>query len=192
MLTLHVRLVKYGTSMGRNMNRLKLVLPTLDYKSEIMNYKREFIENGDRMYGTGRLKNAESFNKWYISFCNNLKEETVRKGLSPETTYLAISIDEGHIVGMINIRHRLNDFLLKHGGHIDYSVRKSERHKGHATEMLGLALKECVKLNIKKALITCDKDNIASKKTIINNGGTLESEVQEKNKISQRYSVTLD
>ena len=174
------------------MNRLKLVLPTPDYKNEIMNYKREFIESGDRMYGSGRLKNAESFNKWYIAICNNLKEETVINGLSPETVYLAICIDDGQLVGMINIRHHLNDFLLKFGGHIDYSVRKSERHKGYATEMLGLALNECSELNIKRVLITCDKDNIASSKAIINNGAILENEIQEKSKISQRYWITLD
>ncbi|MDR7871196.1 MAG: GNAT family N-acetyltransferase [Tissierellaceae bacterium] len=173
------------------MNRLKLVLPTPDYKSKIIDYRREFIENGDRIYGAGGLKNAESFNKWYISFCNNLNEETVRKGLSPETTYLAICIDDGHLVGMINIRHRLNDFLLKFGGHIDYSVRKSKRNKGYATEMLGLALKECTRLNIKKVLITCDKNNIASAKTIINNGAKLENEIKNKGKISQRYWITL-
>lgn len=174
------------------MNRLKLILPTLDYKDEIMSYKREFIENGDRMYGTGRLKNAESFDIWYIALCNNSKEETVRKGLSPETIYLAISVDDGHLVGMISIRHRLNDYLLKFGGHIDYSVRKSERQKGYAKEMLRLALKECAKLNIKRVLITCHKDNISSKKVIINNGGKLENEIEEKNKISERYWITLD
>ena len=174
------------------MNRLKLILPTLDYKSEIMNYKKEFIESGDRMYGTGRLKNADSFNKWYITICNNSKEETKRKGLSPETIYLAINIDDGYLIGMISIRHYLNDFLLKSGGHIDYSIRQSKRHNGYATEMLGLALKECKKLNIKEVLITCYKDNIASAKTILNNGGILENEIQEKNKISQRYWISLD
>ena len=50
------------------MNRLKLVLPTPDYKSKVMDYKREFVENGDRIYGSGGLKNATSFNTWYISF----------------------------------------------------------------------------------------------------------------------------
>ncbi len=174
------------------MNRLKLVLPTPAYKSKIMNYKREFILSEDRMYGTGGLKNAESFNEWYIAFCNNLNEETVRKGLSSETTYLAVSTNDDNLVGMINIRHRLNDFLLNNGGHIDYSVRKSERRKGYAVEMLGLALKECKRLNIKKVLITCDKNNIASAKTIIKNGAILENEIKKGNKISQRYWISLE
>jgi predicted acetyltransferase len=174
------------------MARLKLVLPRLDHEKKIMDYKREFIENGDRLYGTGGLRNSENFNAWYNSFCNKLNEETVRKGLSPETTYLAISIDNSHLIGFVNIRHRLNDALMKSGGHIDYSVRMSQRNKGYAIEMLGLALKECTRLDIKKVLITCDKDNIASAKTIINNGGKLENEIKEKNKLTQRYWISVD
>ena len=92
---------------------------------------------------------------------------------------------------MIDIRHRLNDYLLNLGGHIGYSIRKSERQKGYATEMLGLALKECIKLGIKKVLITCDKDNIASVKSIVNNGGKMENEISEGDRITQRYWITL-
>ena len=92
---------------------------------------------------------------------------------------------------MIDIRHRLNDYLLNFGGHIGYSVRKSERQKGYATEMLNLALKECVNLGIKKVLITCDKNNVASAKTIINNGGKLENEIAKEDRITQRYYITL-
>lgn len=93
---------------------------------------------------------------------------------------------------MIDIRHRLNDYLKNFGGHIGYSIRKSERQKGYATEMLALALKECEKLNLSKVLITCDKENVASAKTMINNGAVLENEVSEGNRITQRYWITLD
>ncbi|SKC69238.1 GNAT family N-acetyltransferase [Maledivibacter halophilus] len=174
------------------MNRLKLVLPKPEYKEKLMDYKREFIESGDSMDGTGGLRNAETFEEWYSAFCDNLKEETVRDGLVPATTYLAISIDDGCLIGMVDIRHKLNDYLLNFGGHIGYSVRKSERQQGYATEMLSLALIECVKLNIKKVLVTCDKDNVASAKTIINNGAELENEILEENRITQRYWITLD
>ncbi|QZY56454.1 GNAT family N-acetyltransferase [Crassaminicella profunda] len=173
------------------MNRLKLVLPTPEYKEKLMDYKREFIESGDSMDGTAGLRNAETFEEWYSAFCDNLKEETVRDGLVPATTYMAISTDDGRLIGMVDIRHRLNDYLLNFGGHIGYSVRKSERQQGYATKMLSLALIECVKLNIKKVLITCDRDNVASAKTIINNGGELENEIPEGNRMTQRYWITL-
>ncbi|GFP76298.1 GNAT family N-acetyltransferase [Clostridium fungisolvens] len=174
------------------MSKLKLVLPTPEYKEKIMDYKREFLENGDSMDGTAGLKDAESFEKWYTAFCNNLKEETVAKGLVPATTYLAISTEDGRLIGMIDIRHRLNDYLLSFGGHIGYSVRKSERQKGYATEMLALALKECIKLDINKVLITCNKENIGSAKTILNNNGKFENEIVEGSRITQRYWITLD
>ena len=174
------------------MNRLKLVLPTPEYKEKLMDYKREFIENEDSMDGTAGLRKAETFEEWYSGFCDNLKEETVREGLVPATTYMAISTTDGRLIGMIDIRHRLNDYLLNFGGHIGYSIRKSERQQGYATEMLGLALSECAKLNIKKVLITCDKDNVASARTIINNGAILENEMPEGNRITQRYWIIID
>ena len=174
------------------MNRLKLILPTQEHKNIIMDYKKEFLENGDSMDGTAGLENAETFEEWYSAFCDNLKEETVREGLVPATTYMAISNDDNRLIGMIDIRHRLNDYLLNFGGHIGYSIRKSERQQGYATEMLSLALIECLKVNIKKVLITCDKDNVASVKTIIRNGGILENEMPKGNRITQRYWITLD
>ena len=68
-------------------------------------------------------------------------------------------------------------------------LESAKRQKGYATEMLGLALKECKNLGIKEILITCDKDNIASAKTIINNGGKIENEITEGNRTTQRYWI---
>lgn len=173
------------------MNRIKLILPTPEYKTQIMDYKREFIENEEGMHGTSGLRSAKSYEEWYKSVFVNLKEETVEKGLVPAATYIAISTDDDRLVGMINVRYRLNDSLLNFGGHIGYSVRKSERNKGYATEMLSLALKEYIEFGVDRILITCDKDNIASAKTIINNGGVLENEVQEGDEVVQRYWIEL-
>src|SRR5699024_4888458 len=99
------------------MRRLKLVLPIHEYKDKIIDYKREFIENGDSMDGTAGLRSAETFEDWYSAFCDNLKEETVRDGFVPSTTYMAILVNDGRLIGMIDIRHRLNEYLLNFGGH---------------------------------------------------------------------------
>lgn len=172
------------------MNRLKLNFPNIKHKEILMDYKNEFIENEERMYGSGGLVNAKSFEEWYETFKDNLNEQTVREGLVPSTTFLAID-ETGRLIGMIDIRHKLNDSLLKFGGHIGYSVRKSERRKGYANEMLKLALGKCIKLNIKEVLITCDKENTASAHTIINNGGKLENEIPNGERVTQRYWVKL-
>lgn len=96
------------------------------------------------------------------------------------------------MVGAVNIRHCLNDHLLLCGGHIGDGIRPSERRKGYATQMIGLALEECRKIGIKKVLMVCDKDNIGSAKSIIRNGGILENEVIENGKIKQRYWIDLE
>lgn len=169
---------------------IKLVLPSVDYKEKVLCYKTDFIKNGDSMDGTAGLGDAHTFEEWYAAWKDNLSESTVHDGLVPATTFLAVD-ENDHLVGMIDIRHRLNDHLMNYGGHIGYSVMKSQRQKGVATKMLALALEECRKLKIYKVLITCDKHNIASAKTIKNNGGVLENEIPENRNITQRYWIEL-
>lgn len=174
------------------MNRIELVLPSENFKEQVLEYKKEFEISGDSMDGTANLRHSISYEEWLNAIKDNLKEDTVRDGLVPASTYLAIRASDHKLIGMIDIRHRLNDYLLQFGGHIGYSVRKSERNKGYAREMLKLALEKCKAISLDKVLITCDKENIASSKTIIGNGGILENEVQDEERITQRFWVTIN
>lgn len=173
------------------MDEIQLVQPNESYKEQILSYREEFLANKESMDGTANLIHFEAVEDWLIALQDNSCEETVREGLVPASTYLGIRTSDHKVVGMIDIRHRLNDHLLNFGGHIGYSVRKSERCKGYATKMLILALEECKKLHIDKVLITCDKDNLASSKTILRQGGVLENEVLEEDYIIQRYWIQL-
>jgi predicted acetyltransferase len=74
----------------------------------------------------------------------------------------------------IAVRHRLTPALLEVGGHIGYDVRPSARRHGHATAMLQAVLPRAHSLGIDPALVTCNHDNVGSRKTIEANGGVLE------------------
>ena len=79
-------------------------------------------------------------------------------------------------VGRISLRHELNDRLREWGGHIGYDVRRSRRRQGHATRMLAAVLVEADRRGIDPALLTCDVDNLASRRVIEHNGGLLEDQ----------------
>lgn len=79
-------------------------------------------------------------------------------------------------LGRIAIRHELTSHLREVGGHIGYDVRRSRRREGHATAMLSAALPVAAALGIDPVLITCDTDNVASRRVIEANGGVLEDE----------------
>lgn len=100
--------------------------------------------------------------------------ENLPPGFVPSTTLWWV--DGTAYLGRLAIRHELTDLLREVGGHIGYDVRPSARLQGHATAMLRAALPVARELGIACALITCDVDNVASRKVIEANGGKFEDE----------------
>lgn len=93
---------------------------------------------------------------------------------------------DGEMVGRLGIRLELTEDLKKFGGHIGYIVRPSFRRRGIASQMLELALKTEYAQNIKSILLTCDRDNLASEKTILKNGGEFLDIVELDNRNSKK------
>ena len=128
----------------------------------------------------------------FDAYLADLDHETATDGWVPDSVFFLLDEDRDRLIGAVNIRHYLNDALMVTGGHIGDGVRPSERRKGYATEMVRLALIECRKLGIDKVLMTCEKNNIASAKTIVRNGGVPENEVvNDEGTVEQRYWITL-
>ena len=156
------------------MDKIILVKPDLSYADEIIKYKEESLKESPIINGSAGLDRFSSIEIWFEELKKRSCEDTVPKGLVPSSTYLAVREKDNYIVGMIDIRHYLNEYLTQVGGHIGYGVRKTERNKGYAKQMLKLALEKCKELKIKKVLITCDEDNIASEKVILSANAKLE------------------
>ena len=156
------------------MDKIILVKPNLSYADEIIKYKEESLAESPIINGSAGLDRFSSIEVWLEELKKRSCEDTVPKGLVPSSTYLAVREKDNYIVGMIDIRHYLNEYLTQAGGHIGYGVRKTERNKGYAKQMLKLALEKCKELKIKKVLITCDENNIASEKVILSANAKLE------------------
>ena len=156
------------------MDKIILVKPDLSYADEIIKYKEESLAESPLINGSAGLDRFSSIEVWLEELKKRSCEDTVPKGLVPSSTYLAVREKDNYIVGMIDIRHYLNEYLTQVGGNIGYGVRKTERNKGYAKQMLKLALEKCKELKIKKVLITCDEDNIASEKVILSVNAKLE------------------
>lgn len=89
-------------------------------------------------------------------------------------TFLVAEV-AGEIVGRTSVRHRLNPWLARWGGHIGYGVRPAFRRRGHATEILRQSLVIARAAGLARALLTCEDDNMASAAVIERCGGMLEA-----------------
>jgi predicted acetyltransferase len=161
-----------------------LILPTARLAESFAEAVREFIAEGrggpDDRSLLGRLIRElgppDDPRPWVASVVDHERRLTTDPPdhFVPCTTYWWADGDA--YLGRVNIRHRLNADLREIGGHIGYDIRPSARRQGHATAMLAAALPLAAALGIDKALITCDDDNIGSRKVIERNGGVLEDE----------------
>lgn len=173
-----------------NVSLIKLTEDYFDQLSEMLNeWKIDQEINHTNHSPWAIFKNDYHDFDYYLE---NLELKVPRDGKVPASTFFLLDVDRNRLIGAVNIRHYLNDYLLKYTGHIGDGIRPTERNKHYGTEMIRLALIECKKLGIEKVLMVCDKSNIASAKTIINNNGILEDEiVDDDGCINQRYWINL-
>jgi predicted acetyltransferase len=169
---------------------MKLIKPSLKYKESYLEALDEF--NNNNITGFWHLfedfRNIEK----YLAQCELYSQgERLPKLLVPASTFWFI--DNNEFIGHTNIRHELNGYLEKTGGHIGYHIRPSQWKKGYGTKILELALNESIKLGLKEVLITANEVNIASWKIIEKNGGVLVNTIEVKGEDSpiRRYRVNI-
>ena len=161
--------------MLTNNNELYLEEPTINRKKEAKEYVEEFKKYNEKYSGIGKLKEIENNIKYeeYLKYLDKMKDEEYTKKHNDvqQTTYFLVRKSDNKIIGITNLRHYLNEKLLKCGGHIGYGIRPSERGKGYGKIALSLTLKEAKKINLKEVRVDCLDNNKASVKIIEANKG---------------------
>lgn len=174
------------------MENMSLIKPTIDFENEYLDMIQDWKNNNEKPKPWTLNLDTKDFNamiKTLEGFSNGvgLEENQVE-----HSTYWLVS-NNNRVVGAVNIRHRLNDYLLRIDGHIGGGIRPSDRGKGYGAKMLSLALEVTKTMGIKRVLVTCNKSNIISEKTIIKNGGVFESEeIEENGNIVKRFWFDLN
>ena len=99
----------------------------------------------------------------------------------------------GEIIGRLSVRHILNDYLRKRGGHIGYAVAPRFRKKGYATEMVRQGFDFCRGLGLAEIMVTCSDSNVPSYKIIEAFRGRLQDTVwdEENSEMLRRYWIRL-
>ena len=168
---------------------LKLVRLSEAYREQLGDMMDEWTATGETIVPCAIVKNDYRDFDRYLA---QLEVKEAADGLVRDSVFFCLDDETNRFVGAVNIRHRLNALLLRSGGHIGDGVRPSERRRGVATRMIAMALEECRRLGIERVLMVCDKDNIASARSIQKNGGVLENELDDGGTMIQRYWIDLN
>ncbi|MDR0844946.1 MAG: GNAT family N-acetyltransferase [Tannerella sp.] len=159
------------------MERIKLVKPEKKHASSVKDYVKEHADHGEFDIHGGALVEKLTYDAWLQQLADNADKATTLPGWVLSSTFLAIRESDNQLIGMVDIRHELNESLRYYGGHIGYSVRPSARKRGYATQIVVEALDFCRSIGLKKVLLACYKDNLASRNTITKCGGVFEKEI---------------
>lgn len=174
------------------MDELRLLIPDESMTAQIEDYRSAMLAADSSMDGCGSLRTMNA-GQWLQQRLLLLKEETCPEGWVPSTQFVAVRQRDQRIVGMIQLRHRLSDYLREFGGHVGYSVRPDERRKGYAAWMLTELKNYARGRGMFRLLVTCDVDNEASRRTILHGGGVFERTAYDPDEPAhlERYWIEL-
>ena len=176
--------------MENTETKIILVRPTIEMKHKALEYRQEHFDNGEMIInGSELFDKIESYEEWLKKVNDNTSPDTVDSNWVVTDTFFAVDKNE-RIVGIIDLRHTLNDFL-KDFGNCGYSVRPSERRKGYATEMLHQIILHARKVGLSELNLSVERDNEPSIKTIVKNGGRYFRSFEYEGELADVYKIVL-
>lgn len=176
------------------MTNIQLIHPQLKWQASF----NGLLNEAQSAHEVSEVGQAYRPNEDFSAMCIRLKNREQGINIHPQDVpsclYWILDVERDVIVGILDMRYKIKGDYFERLGHVAYYIKPNERKKGYATKALKEVLKLYKSKEYSKILITCYKDNIASRKVIQKNGGTLESEKKDpKNSshIIQRWWIVL-
>ena len=164
---------------------MQLILPNSNYE---VSYRHYIHELGDEVRYPFPLDfDHSNFAELLVRLERFSQGIDIPDGLVPASTFWLVDGDE--LVGVSNLRHYLNDRIRHAGGHIGLGIRPSRRGNGLGKQLLRLTLEQAAQRGIQDVHVHCYQHNLPSARMIMACGGKLESEIEDRGKVVQRYLV---
>ena len=155
---------------------IALQIPTMRHTPAVRILKEDYLLHGEYPEELFPTATEKAYSRWLGDSYRNSRESTANENWVPTTTLFAVRKDDNKIIGITDIRHNLEqDVLKEYGGHIGYSVCPTERCKGYGTTILQLALDYTREMGLERVMLSCNEENIASVRVIEKCGGILQS-----------------
>lgn len=173
------------------MEKIILVKPNMQMKEVALEYRQEHFDFGeDTINGSELFDQIPSYELWLEKVMANSKETTVDPDWVLTDTFFAVRPLDQRLIGIVDLRYQLKGFL-KDFGNCGYSVRPTERRKGYASEILRQICMIARKYGLETLQLSVEKENEASIKTILKNGGHYSRSFQFENKEAEIYLIDL-
>ena len=169
---------------------LELIPPSARLCDSYRSLVAEFVANGEPLVPFVLSFDSTDFDAFLARLSDCAAGVGVPDGFVAHSTFWLVR-DDAEVVGVSNIRHALTPALRQVGGHIGYGIRPSARRQGHGLAILRHSLPHARALGLPRVLVTCGKQNAASARIIVRNGGVLESEayLANRDEVVQRFWI---
>jgi predicted acetyltransferase len=170
----------------------QLESPSLRLKDSYLSHVEEFRQRGEWPIPFVLKYPTDDFPAFLRRLEQCAQGAEIANGFVAHSTFWLVE-DGQHVVGVSSLRHSLNDNLRRDGGNIGYGIRPTARRRGFATLILWETLLKAKGLGLTRALVTAEKGNIGSIKTILKNGGVFDSEelLPGYNDVMQRFWIPV-
>lgn len=172
---------------------VELVRPSMEFRDSYCGLVAEFVEAGDQLVPFTLSFEHSDFVVFLSKLAGCARGIGLPNGFVSHSTFWLIR-NHIEVVGVSNIRHSLTPSLRSDGGNIGYGIRPTARRQGLGIAILKNSLLRAGELGLARVLLTCAKQNVGSIRTIVHNGGQLESEeyLEDREEIVQRYWIEND
>jgi predicted acetyltransferase len=178
--------------MSAELEELRLCAPAQELGEEFLAMLEEFARHDAGRYLSQFATASRDVGACVQTLLGHARGLGLPPGFVPEVTFWLLR-GKNCLLGSSRLRLGLTRLLTIEGGHIGYDIRPTERGKGYGTRLLALTLQEARQRGMRRVLVTCDADNLASAGVIEKNGGVRENQVRSpmSGKLVSRYWIDI-